>query len=135
MTSFTGTYEKEINSVLSARVSGNYFRARRWDYNQNVAAPNVNQRTLIMTRGATPNRGFIFEDGGGVQADLLAHYFLSNRAIENRTLLTFDFNDYYRYDPNWNIAGSDLAGWTPIRNITVTPDLSACGGADSVPAH
>ena len=128
MTSFTGTYEKEFNPVLSARVSGNYFRARRWDYNQNVAAPNVNQRTLIMTRGATPNRGFIFEDGGGVQADLLAHYFLSNRAIENRTLLTFDFNDYYRYDPNWNIAGSDLAAWTPIRNITVKPDLSGAAG-------
>jgi outer membrane receptor protein involved in Fe transport len=128
MTSFTGTYEKEFNSVLSARVSSNYFRARRWDYNQNVTAPNVNQRTLIMTRGATPNRGFIFEDGGGVQADLLAHYFLGNRAVENRTLLTVDFNDYYRYDPTWNIAGSDLAGWTPIRNITVTPDLSGAVG-------
>ncbi len=26
------------------------------------------------SRGATPNRGLIFEDGGGLQADLLAHY-------------------------------------------------------------
>jgi iron complex outermembrane receptor protein len=128
MTAFTGTYEKAFNTVLSARVSGNYFRARRWDFNQNVSAPNVNQRTLIMSRGATPNRGFIFEDGGGVQADMLAHYFLGNRAVENRTLLTFDFNDYYRYDPNWNIAGADLAAWTPIRNITVSPDLKSAVG-------
>lgn len=125
MVSFTGTYEKSFNSIFSTRVSTNYFRARRWDYNQNVSAANVNQRTLIMQRGATPNRGIIFEDGGGLQADLLAHYFLANRAIENRSLLTFDFNDYYRYDPNWTITGSDLSAWTPIRNITVTPDLSA----------
>jgi outer membrane receptor protein involved in Fe transport len=31
--------------------------------------------------------------------------------------VTFDFNDYYRYDPNWTITGPDLALWTPIRNI------------------
>lgn len=124
MAFFTGTYAKTFNTVWSTRISSNYFRARRWDFNQNVSAANVNQRTLIMQRGATPNKGIIFEDGGGVQADLLAHYFLGNRSIENRTLLTFDFNDYYRYDPNWSIAGTDLAAWSPIRNISVTSDLT-----------
>jgi len=44
------------------------------------------------------------EDGGGAQADLLAHYWLGNHSIENRTLATIDFNDYYRWDPTWNFA-------------------------------
>ena len=94
MNFLTGTYEKTFNSVWSTRVSGNIYAARRWDFNQNVAANQVNQRTLIMQRGATPNKGIIFEDGGGVQADLLAHYWFGDHKIENRTLLTFDYNVY-----------------------------------------
>ncbi|WP_438480505.1 TonB-dependent siderophore receptor [Oleiharenicola lentus] len=122
-TSFTGTYSKKLSSIFSSRVSGNYYRARRWEFNQNTAATQVNQRTLVMQRGATPNRGFIFEDGGGAQADLLAQYFLANRRIEVKTLLTFDYNTYYRYDPTWGINGTDLAGWTPLRSFSVTPEL------------
>lgn len=123
-TSFTGTYAKKFSSIFSTRVSGNYYRARRWEFNQNTSAANVNQRTLIMQRGATPNRGFIFEDGGGAQADLLAQYWLANRRIENKTLLTLDYNTYYRFDPTLGINGTDLAGWTPLRSFSVNADLT-----------
>ena len=121
MTFLTGTYSKTFNEVLSARVSSNYFRARRWDLYQNVAAANVNQRTLLMQRGATPNKGIIFEDGGALQADLLATW--NTGALKHKTLATFDYNVYYRYDPNWAITGAPLTQWSAMRTLTVSPDL------------
>jgi iron complex outermembrane recepter protein len=123
-TSFTATYEKPINDIWSARVAGSYFRARRWDYNQNTGFGSITINApanaagivpaITSTRGATPNKGLIFEDGGGVQADVLAHYWAANHTIENRTLATIDFNDYYRYDPTWSYgvaSNPDLAAW------------------------
>lgn len=119
-TGFTATYEKRLNDVWSVRSAANYYRARRWDYNQNngwgtVTVNPSSGAAVTSTRGAVPNKGLIFEDGGGVQADLLAHYWLRNHTIENRTLATLDFNDYYRWDPTWNYApASDpaIVAWT-----------------------
>ena len=117
--SYTATYEQRLSDLLSARVAGSYFRARRWDFNQNTGfgGITIGQATptpIASTRGATPNKGLIMEDGGGLQADLLAHYWTGNRAIEHRTLLTLDLNDYYRWDPTWNYAAAtnpDLLAW------------------------
>ncbi len=118
--SYTGTYEKRLSDVWSARVSGSYFRARRWDYNQNNGwgGITINSTTaannLTSTRGATPNKGLIMEDGGGLQADALAHYWTGNQSIEHRTLMTIDFNDYYRWDPTWNYGPTTnpaIAAW------------------------
>jgi iron complex outermembrane recepter protein len=120
-TSFTGTYEKKFNDVWSGRVSGSYFMARRWDFNAGGwGGITINNPTATAnyttTRGANPTKGLIFEDGGGVQADALAHYWLANRKIENRTLVTVDFNDYYRWDPTWNIGANHPANvtWTSV---------------------
>jgi iron complex outermembrane recepter protein len=132
-TSFTGTYEKRLNSIWSARASASYFRARRWDYNQNTGFGAITINTspatpITTTRGATPNKGLIMEDGGGLQADALAHYWLGNKTVENRTLATIDFNDYYRWDPTWNYGPAtnpDIAAWnaaTSGRVIMLTPD-------------
>jgi iron complex outermembrane recepter protein len=98
---------------------GSYFRARRWDYNQNTGFGAITINTspatpITSTRGATPNKGLIFEDGGGIQADALAHYWSGNKSIEHRTLATIDFNDYYRYDPTWNygpLTDPTIAAW------------------------
>jgi outer membrane receptor protein involved in Fe transport len=127
-------YEKRFSPTWSARAAGNYYQARRWDYNQNTGfgAVTINSTTasanLTSTRGATPNRGLIFEDGGGVQADLLAHYWTNNRAVEHRTLVTLDFNDYYRWDPTRNSgATSAIAAWTAAgsgRVIALNPDYT-----------
>ncbi len=124
-------YDKRLNSTWSFRAAGNYYRARRWDYNQNTGFGTININTtngIIQTqRGATPNKGLIFEDGGGVQADLLATYWLANRSIENRTLLTIDFNDYYRWDPTWNFGAAtnpDIVAWNAIRTIRLNPDFT-----------
>jgi outer membrane receptor protein involved in Fe transport len=77
-----------------------------------------------MQRGTgAPNKGIIFEDGGALQADLLAQW--NTGSIQHKTLATFDYNVYYRYDPNWAIAGDQLTYWNSIRTVTVSPDLTS----------
>lgn len=133
-TGFTVTYDKRLNSTWSVRAASNYFKARRWDYNQNTgfgaisinAAPNAAGVVPAITtaRGATPNKGLIFEDGGGVQADLLATYKLGE--VRHRTLATLDINDYYRWDPTWNYGpatNADIVAWNAVRTVTLTPDF------------
>jgi iron complex outermembrane receptor protein len=128
-TSFTATYDKRINPTWSARVAGSYFKARRWDYNQNTGFGSITINTspataISTTRGATPNKGLIFEDGGGLQADALAHYWLANKSVENRTLMTIDFNDYYRWDPTWNYGAAtnpDLVAWNAAGSGRIIP--------------
>ena len=117
--------------MWSVRASGNYYRARRWDYNQNNGWPTVNINPAVagtpitVVRGATPSKGQIIEDGGGLQADLLAHYWAANHKIENRTLGAIDFNDYYRWDPTRSYAAAtdpDLVAWnTAARTVTLNP--------------
>ena len=119
----TGIFQKRFNSVWNWRTAANRYWARRWDFGQNMATSTESVSTTgvrTFTRGANPNKTLIIEDGGGVQSDLVAHYHLFNDKINARTLVTFDFNDYYRYEPTYNITGSVLAQyWTPIRTITV----------------
>jgi hypothetical protein len=101
----TAVYDKKLNSVFSTRLSANTYQARRWDYNyvnQWVAFtinPAVATTPIRTARAATPNRGRIFEDGGGFQGDLLAHYWTNDRKVEHRTLVTIDINDYYQWNP------------------------------------
>jgi iron complex outermembrane recepter protein len=128
------TYDKKLTDILSMRLGGQIFQARRWDYNQNTGfgavAINSTSATgsLRSTRGATPNRGLIFEDGGGIQADLVAAYPLFNNTVTNKTLVTVDFNDYYRYDPTRNSAdAAAIAAWTAGtsgRVILLNPDYT-----------
>ncbi len=106
------SYDKHLTDAISVRVAAQDFRARRWDYNQNngwgsVTINSTNAaNNLISTRGALPNKGLIQEDGGGLQADLVANYALFNNKVKNKTLVTVDFNDYYRWDPTWS-TGAD----------------------------
>jgi iron complex outermembrane recepter protein len=132
---FTATYDKRLSDVFSVRVAAQNFRARRWDYNQNTGWGSISYTipasgilpAITTARGATPNKGLIQEDGGGVQADLLAHYWLAGHKIENKTLLTFDLNDYYRWDPTWNYAAATnpaLVAWGKVRTVTLNPDYT-----------
>lgn len=134
-TGVTAIYERKLSSVFSARVSGNYYKARRWDYNFNVGwgAIAINRPAAAASttqRGATPNQGRIYEDGGGMQADLLAHYYTNDRKVEHRTLVTLDINDYYRWDPQFNYAAStnpDIVAWNAVRTITLDANLNPVG--------
>jgi iron complex outermembrane receptor protein len=124
---YTAAYDKRISDVWSFRVASQYFRARRWDFNQNtgwgaITINPANGAAPTSARGATPTKGLIQEDGGGFQGDLVAHYYLANHTIENKTLLTLDFNDYYRWDPTFNYAGAtnpEIVAWNSVRTVTL----------------
>jgi outer membrane receptor protein involved in Fe transport len=131
-TSFTAIYDRKLNDTFNARVSGNYYMARRDDYNQNQGwqTININRSTgaaPTVARGSTtsvPQWGRIIEDGGGIQADLLAKYWTGNKAVEHRTLLTYDFNDYYRWDPTIGYSATtnpDIVAWNLVRTVTLDP--------------
>ena len=124
---FTASYDKRLSEVWSVRLAAQDFRARRWDFNQNtgwgaIVIHPFSGAAPTSTRGATPTKGLIQEDGGGFQGDVVAHYFLMGHALENKTLLTLDFNDYYRWDPTFNYAGStnpDIVAWNKVRTVTL----------------
>ncbi|MDI1337779.1 MAG: TonB-dependent receptor [Lacunisphaera sp.] len=131
-TSYTAMYEKKLGEVFSTRISGNLYMARRDDYNSNQgwSAININRSTgaaPTSQRGSNtsvPQWGRITEDGGGLQADLLAHYWTNNKTIEHRTLLTYDFNDYFRWDPTIGYAAAtnpDIVAWNLVRTVTLDP--------------
>lgn len=122
------SYDKRLTDIFSIRMAAQDFRARRWDYNQNTGFGGIviNSATaannLISTRGALPNKGLIQEDGGGFQGDLVANYSLFNGKVKNKTLVTLDFNDYYRWDPTWS-TGADAAtvAWNAAGSGRVVP--------------
>jgi outer membrane receptor protein involved in Fe transport len=144
MISYTTEYDKAFNDVWSLRVGANDYRSRRWEFNDasnpwpavtlNAAGvPAVETRT-------NPTKGLIQEDGGGVQADLLAHYFFLHQSVENNSLLTMDFNDYYRYDPTWLVT-KDAAfnAWTGVgqpaqQSVTLVPVINKNGQLNYIPA-
>jgi len=73
-------------------------------------------------RAATPSRGRIFQDGGGSQADLLAHYWTQDHKVEHRTLVTIDINDYYQWNPTLSYAAAtnpDIVAWSTARFVNL----------------
>jgi len=154
---FYTSYDRKLSDVFSLRVGGQFFQANRWDYNQNTSwggiAINASNpaNNLVSTRGAVPNRGLIFEDGGGLQVDTVAQYNFAQGAVTNRTLVTIDFNDYYRFDPTrnsgaaaalaaWNAAGSGRvvaldATYTPLAPIAYFPVGIGDGGGLTAPSR
>ena len=135
-TGFTAVYDKKLNSIFSTRVSGNTYLARRWDYNYVnqwtafTINPAVTTTPIRTARGATPSRGRIYEDGGGFQGDLLAHYWTNDHQIEHRTLVTLDINDYYQWNPTLSYAlatNPDLVAWNTARFVNLDANLNPVG--------
>lgn len=128
------SYDRQLSPVFTFRAGAQIFSAKLQNFNANTGfgAVTINSTNaasnLTSTRGATPNRGIINEDGGGVQLDLVARYNLANRKIANKTLVTVDYNDYYRFDPTRNsAAASALATWQAAgsgRVVALNPDYT-----------
>lgn len=112
----TATYEKRLNSIFSVRAAANWYHRHKWLFNAgNGTQYDYLNNTLVK---GTPAEGLIGEDGGGVQADLLAQYKLFSDKVSAKTLLTFDFSDYYRWDPTWQLGNAYIVSNTPT---TVAP--------------
>ncbi|PHX71592.1 MAG: hypothetical protein CK548_06390, partial [Opitutia bacterium] len=132
----TAVYEKNFNKVISTRTSAHWFAERRWDFNSNTGWGTINinapvaANSLVSTRGAVPNRGRIFVDGGSFQNDLLAHYRTNGGSVEHRSLLTIDLNDWYRWDPtlSWGAANNpDIVAWNAVRAVKLDPNYNPVG--------
>lgn len=116
----TVSFEQRINDVFSFRSAANLYHSHKYLFNAGSGTQyDVLKNTLA--RG-TVAKNLINEDGGGFQADLVAHYKLFNGATDNKTLWTLDFSDYYRWDPTWNL-NSNLA----ITNTATTQPPGPAG--------
>src|SRR5688572_13338323 len=83
------SYDRPLGSIFTFRAGAQLFSAKLQNFNANTnfGAVTINStnaaNNLTSTRGATPNRGIINEDGGGVQLDFVARYPLAKGAISN----------------------------------------------------
>ena len=116
----TGTYEQRLNSVFSLRVGSNWWHSKKWN-SANASGTQYDYINNKLVRGA-PSKGLINEDGGGLQVDLVAEHKLFNNSVHNKILLTYDFSDYYRYQPTWTLNSS-----TQITNTISTVPPGANG--------
>lgn len=110
-----GTYQRRLSDVFSLRAGGDWYanNTRKFNtsditaYDPLAADFNSNPYNssffgLVRFRNAgssytAPSYQIDNKDGGGAQADLLAHYWLLDRKIENKSLLTLDFSSMYDY--------------------------------------
>ena len=114
VTTFDATFEHRFNSVWSLRAAANWFKRETEGRNNNIAGGvnptyNTTGTNAGKLTGFVPGYGYAHETGYGAQIDLTAHYWLLNRVLENRTLLTFDYSDYTREDPQWRATASNAA--------------------------
>lgn len=105
----TATYDQRLNEIFSVRASANWYHRHKWLFNAG-SGQQYDYLNNVLARG-TPAKGLIGEDGGGVQVDLLAQYNFFQKA-PSKTLLTFDFSDYYRFDPTWNLNSAYIVNNT-----------------------
>ncbi len=113
--SVTVIYELQLSQVFSMRLGGNGYYTTYNDFNNGV---NTQYDIVAHTIGrGTPSLNLFNDDGDALQADFVAHYRLFNGRVENRELLTFDFNDWYRWDKQQTLGGIYAA--LPYYNKTI----------------
>jgi iron complex outermembrane receptor protein len=114
----SGIFESKFNDTWSLRLGTNYGHAHNWNFantnsTQFFTAASGTTPANSLSRGL-PSKGLIDEVTLNIQADLLAHWYLWNKRVENRDLFTFDFADYYRFDPTWQLRSGVPRGTTTI---------------------
>jgi outer membrane receptor protein involved in Fe transport len=95
LTSAYLTYEKRWNRVWSSRV-GTYAYARHAFNFNNGTSDQFDPVTGRFGRGNVITDP-LNEDGGAAQVDTLADYDLVNGTLKNKTLLTIDYSQNWRY--------------------------------------
>lgn len=91
----TLTFEHRFNRTFSARVSGYMYGRNAVNFNSSAGDQYYPVTGVIA--GKNPTYSILNEDGGAVQADLLAHYWTGEGRLEHKTLLTFDWSTNWRY--------------------------------------
>jgi iron complex outermembrane receptor protein len=120
----TVTLEHRFNRTFSARVSGYMYGRNAINFNSSSGDQYYPVTGVIL--GKNPTYSILNEDGGAMQADLLAHYWTNERKLEHKTLFTIDWSTNWRYrnekKPLTSVLGStDLNVNNPNYSI---PDRS-----------
>lgn len=133
--SFTETYNKRLSDVVSVSLGSNLYRDHSWQENNNtsfgtIAVDTTNPNAAITTTRGIPSKQYYSEDGGAIQADVVADTHIFNGTVGTRTLATADLTDYYRWDPNYSIGTAannpTVAAWNAGAAKTA---LAPVGGA------
>lgn len=101
--SATLIFEHKVNDIISTRFGANWFNRQNWNFTQigtlvyELAGANAGKVSR------SPSFGSVTEDAGSIQVDIIARYWMANRKLENRTLLTLDFFSNYHTDPVYNL--------------------------------
>ncbi len=119
LTSLYLTYDKTWNRTWSTHAGGNlYFRHAR-NFN------NGSKDQYDPSTGLIPHSSVITdplnEDGGAVQVDTLARYPLFNGKVQNKTLLTLDYSQNWRYRQQ---AGFNSTVWKLPDILVVNPNYA-----------
>ena len=89
------TFEKRWNSVWSTRASGFYYQRQAFNFNTGSS----DQFDPVQRRFGRGNVLWdpLNEDGGAAQIDTLADWSLMNGKLKNKTLLTLDYSQNWRF--------------------------------------
>lgn len=89
------TFEKRFNRTWSTRASGFYYQRQAFNFNSGTS----DQFDPVRRQFGRGNTLWdpLNEDGGAVQVDTIADYSLLNGALQNKTLLTLDYSQNWRF--------------------------------------
>jgi outer membrane receptor protein involved in Fe transport len=90
LSTLTATYELRINPIWSTRVSAYSYDRHALNFDSSSGDQFYPVDNVIRSRN--PVLSHLDENGGAIQADLLAHYRTNHNRLEHKTLITFDWS-------------------------------------------
>jgi iron complex outermembrane recepter protein len=98
------TYENRLSDVWSVRSSVYRFHRHSLTFSNGASVQFDPVKRQIL--GRTVSKGWINEDGGGFQNDVLASYHLWHGKLAAKTLFTLDHSQYWKYNPTKQLPNS-----------------------------
>jgi iron complex outermembrane receptor protein len=120
LTSFYLTYDKRWNEIFSTHAGGYAYGRHAFNFN-NSSTDQFDPSTGKFNRSTNVVVDPLNEDGGGLQVDTLADYKLFNGKLQNKTLLTVDVSQNWRYREQ---RGVNTKLWTINTPSLVNPDYT-----------
>lgn len=120
LTSLYLTYDKRWNQVFSTHAGGYTYARHAFNFN-NSSTDQFDPSTGKFNRSTNVITDPLNEDGGGVQVDTLADYRMWDGKLQNKTLLTFDVSENWRYRQQ---AGVNTKIWTIGTPSLINPDYT-----------
>lgn len=120
LASFYLTYDKRWSSILSTHAGAYRYARHAFNFN-NSSTDQFDPSTGKFNRSTNVLSDPLNEDGGGVQIDTLAEYKALNGKLQNKTLLTVDVSQNWRYRQQ---TGVNTRLWTIGTPSLVNPDYT-----------